>query len=200
VATMSLGSPSIFGVRPKIKAEIRTEKSVTKDTAKMLEFAVLHGDIVVMHGAEIHRQYLVSIHPETRLVNLCHRVLTAINSTKLTHVASGDMPRRAEPSSRDLSMMRVSEPLLWSTASSHLTPPTSNTTAMSTSLWVRLLKTRTVSLQLPIHGPLQHSSVSQQAFVDTGLFRKTLHDRHHHQICWWILLLRLSLRLFSLGL
>ncbi|SPO00159.1 uncharacterized protein DNG_03009 [Cephalotrichum gorgonifer] len=53
VATVSLGSPSTLSFRPKIKAKGRTKRS----NGSVLDMQLLHGDIVVMHGTEIHRCY-----------------------------------------------------------------------------------------------------------------------------------------------
>ena len=52
VATLSLGSPAIMSFRPK-KKHVKNHKEV-------LSFPLYHGDMVVMHGAEIHKYYEVS--------------------------------------------------------------------------------------------------------------------------------------------
>ncbi len=58
MATLSLGSPSTMAFQPKPSAGIEAERGNEKC---VLEFMVQHGDMVVMHGSEIHRQYLVCV-------------------------------------------------------------------------------------------------------------------------------------------
>lgn len=52
VATLSLGSPAVMAFRLK--------KKYDKNRPQVLQFPICHGDIVVMHGAEIHKYYEVS--------------------------------------------------------------------------------------------------------------------------------------------
>lgn len=58
VVTGALGSPSIMRFLPKAKAGIVTQKSST-----VLDIAIKHGDIVVMHGSGLQSTYLVSCPP-----------------------------------------------------------------------------------------------------------------------------------------
>ncbi len=62
MSTLSLGSGATMGFRPK--ASSKFPPSLAKKRAKgyyhdVLEFPVGHGDMVVMHGAAIHRFYEV---------------------------------------------------------------------------------------------------------------------------------------------
>ncbi|KAI0475883.1 hypothetical protein GGR56DRAFT_440989 [Xylariaceae sp. FL0804] len=69
VATLSLGSPAIMAFRPKKKArignleEIQQVKKGGAQRSAMLSFTVQHGDIVIMHGSQIHRLYEHKVDP-----------------------------------------------------------------------------------------------------------------------------------------
>ena len=69
VAALSLGSPSFMRFRPKwkraspfpsIKEKIAAGSRGKKVYADVLEVPMKHGDIMVMHGADIQRYYDVS--------------------------------------------------------------------------------------------------------------------------------------------
>ena len=60
MATFAVGSPSIFSVKPK--AEKKSGMPPGNGPEKsVIRFMVNHGDIVIMHGAEIHKFYVVGI-------------------------------------------------------------------------------------------------------------------------------------------
>lgn len=61
VATLSLGSSARMLFAEKTKYNPKTKKG-TRSTARnqVLAFPVHHGDMVVMHGAQVHQQYDVS--------------------------------------------------------------------------------------------------------------------------------------------
>ncbi|KAI1641496.1 hypothetical protein F4809DRAFT_654963 [Biscogniauxia mediterranea] len=65
VATLSLGSPAVMYFRPKKRTTIG-EASKTKkgDRRPMLGFVLEHGDMVVMHGRDIHKYYEHMVEPE----------------------------------------------------------------------------------------------------------------------------------------
>lgn len=51
MATLSLGSPAVMAFRVKRKHG--------GGTAETLKFPIYHGDMVVMHGTDIHQYYEV---------------------------------------------------------------------------------------------------------------------------------------------
>jgi alkylated DNA repair dioxygenase AlkB len=53
VATLSLGSPALMSFRMKSR--------VAKDDREVLKFPIYHGDIVVMHGEDIHKYFEVCL-------------------------------------------------------------------------------------------------------------------------------------------
>ncbi|KAH6697235.1 hypothetical protein F5X68DRAFT_226622 [Plectosphaerella plurivora] len=55
VATMSLGSPALMSFRMK--------KKVAKDEREVLKLPIYHGDIVVMHGEDIHKYFEHKVDP-----------------------------------------------------------------------------------------------------------------------------------------
>lgn len=62
VATLSLGSPAIMRFRPKRKTSLGQKGTgKNRDKPHVLSFDLNHGDIVIMHGTDIHREYEVSI-------------------------------------------------------------------------------------------------------------------------------------------
>ncbi|CAI4210833.1 unnamed protein product [Parascedosporium putredinis] len=70
VATLSLGSPSTMSFRPKLKGKDK------KGNTSVLDLRLLHGDIVVMHGTDIHRCYEVG--PKSTVYIFSSSGLTAV--------------------------------------------------------------------------------------------------------------------------
>ncbi|KAI1500619.1 hypothetical protein F5X99DRAFT_429281 [Biscogniauxia marginata] len=65
VATLSLGSPSLMFFRPKKRTTIGDpSKAKRGDRPPMLGFVLEHGDMVVMHGRDIHKYYEHKVDPE----------------------------------------------------------------------------------------------------------------------------------------
>ncbi|KAK1758514.1 hypothetical protein QBC47DRAFT_374919 [Echria macrotheca] len=98
VAAISLGSPSIMKFRPKSKLDFtrlgakRTgreeEENGSRDYKSVLEVAFRHGDIMVMHGAHIHRLYEHDVEPlGDRRFSLTSRY---IDPSKMEHQADRD--------------------------------------------------------------------------------------------------------------
>ncbi len=56
-------SPSIFTVAPKKSSGIDTQKTNTKGLSSVLELIVQHGEMLVMHGAAIHGNYVHKVEP-----------------------------------------------------------------------------------------------------------------------------------------
>lgn len=62
VATLSLGSPAVMRFRPKRKTRLGQEgKGKRGEKPSVLSFVLNHGDMVIMHGTDIHREYEVSV-------------------------------------------------------------------------------------------------------------------------------------------
>lgn len=59
VATLSLGSPAVMTFRIKKKYS-RPEREYNSVEKELLRFPIYHGDMVVMHGTDIHQFYDVS--------------------------------------------------------------------------------------------------------------------------------------------
>ncbi|KAI0130179.1 hypothetical protein BJ170DRAFT_720338 [Xylariales sp. AK1849] len=68
VATLSLGSPAVMRFRPKKKTTIGTVGN-NKELLRMpvVSFTLNHGDIVIMHGTEIHKFYEHEVIPRGKL-------------------------------------------------------------------------------------------------------------------------------------
>ncbi|KAK8067960.1 hypothetical protein PG996_007072 [Apiospora saccharicola] len=68
VATLSLGSPAVMRFRPKQKTTLGQAGSGKKgDKPAVISFALNHGDIVIMHGSDIHREYEHEVTPNGKL-------------------------------------------------------------------------------------------------------------------------------------
>ncbi|KAI0602778.1 hypothetical protein F4775DRAFT_600732 [Biscogniauxia sp. FL1348] len=68
VATLSLGSPAVMYFRPKKRTTIgEASKSKKGDRPPMLGFVLEHGDMVIMHGRDIHKYYEHMVQPEGTL-------------------------------------------------------------------------------------------------------------------------------------
>ncbi|KAK8005237.1 hypothetical protein PG990_011274 [Apiospora arundinis] len=68
VATLSLGSPAVMHFRPKRKTnlgQVGSGKKGNKD--HVISFVLNHGDIVIMHGNHIHRDYEHEVIPKGKL-------------------------------------------------------------------------------------------------------------------------------------
>ncbi|KAK8024101.1 oxoglutarate iron-dependent oxygenase protein [Apiospora rasikravindrae] len=64
VATLSLGSPAVMRFRPKRKTQLGQEGKGKKGNKRsVLSFFLNHGDIVIMHGTDIHREYEHEVTP-----------------------------------------------------------------------------------------------------------------------------------------
>ena len=62
VATLSLGSPAVMRFRPKRRTKLgQAGSGKTGDKPAVVSFILNHGDIVIMHGTDIHREYEVSL-------------------------------------------------------------------------------------------------------------------------------------------
>ncbi|KAI0169807.1 hypothetical protein GGR52DRAFT_592408 [Hypoxylon sp. FL1284] len=64
VATVSLGSPSIMKFHPKRGKELGDGDKNRRQRPAMLALRLLHGDYLVMHGAQIQKLYNHSVVPE----------------------------------------------------------------------------------------------------------------------------------------
>ncbi|KAI5925710.1 hypothetical protein F4810DRAFT_717385 [Camillea tinctor] len=65
VATLSLGSPATMYFRPKKRTTLgKATKSKKGERQPMLGFVLEHGDMVVMHGSDIHKYYEHMVEPE----------------------------------------------------------------------------------------------------------------------------------------
>ncbi|KAK8040511.1 hypothetical protein PG991_000299 [Apiospora marii] len=68
VATLSLGSPAIMRFRPKKRTKLGQEGTTKNgDKPAVLSFVLNHGDIVIMHGTDIHREYEHDVIPSGKL-------------------------------------------------------------------------------------------------------------------------------------
>ncbi|KAK8070945.1 hypothetical protein PG997_011148 [Apiospora hydei] len=64
VATLSLGSPAVMRFRPKRKTQLGQEgRSKRGDKPSVISFVLRHGDIVIMHGTDIQRDYEHAVTP-----------------------------------------------------------------------------------------------------------------------------------------
>ncbi|CAJ2503680.1 Uu.00g110740.m01.CDS01 [Anthostomella pinea] len=65
VATLSLGSPSVMCFRPKKNKRIGPQSTMhKKNRPPMVSFVLEHGDMVAMHGTDIHKHYEHKVDPE----------------------------------------------------------------------------------------------------------------------------------------
>ncbi|KAK8099288.1 uncharacterized protein PG998_012529 [Apiospora kogelbergensis] len=68
VATLSLGSPALMRFRPKRKSTLgQAGNAKSGDKPSVLSFVLKHGDIVIMHGTDIHRDYEHEVTPKGKL-------------------------------------------------------------------------------------------------------------------------------------
>ncbi|KAK8073793.1 hypothetical protein PG994_004692 [Apiospora phragmitis] len=68
VATLSLGSPAVMRFRPKRKTQLGQEgKGKRGDKPSVISLVLKHGDIVIMHGTDIQREYEHEVTPSGKL-------------------------------------------------------------------------------------------------------------------------------------
>ncbi|ETS85009.1 hypothetical protein PFICI_03034 [Pestalotiopsis fici W106-1] len=68
VATLSLGSPSIMRFRPKKKSKVGPEvKNLRSLKPAVVSIPLYHGDIVIMHGTELQKNYEHEVKPKGKL-------------------------------------------------------------------------------------------------------------------------------------
>ncbi|KAJ2904878.1 hypothetical protein MKZ38_006919 [Zalerion maritima] len=103
VATLSLGSPSVMSIRPKNRSGIQPRGNVSSRREKpaVIRFNLYHGDMVVMHGTQIHRFYEHQVIPQgkRRYALTCRYIRPELMQDEADRVAAvqkGRMPRRAE--------------------------------------------------------------------------------------------------------
>ncbi|KUJ09311.1 uncharacterized protein LY89DRAFT_598097 [Mollisia scopiformis] len=67
VATLSLGADAMMKFRPKKKSTIGVSKGAKGNKADYLKIVLKHGDLLIMHGNGIHKDYEHSVKPAGKL-------------------------------------------------------------------------------------------------------------------------------------
>ncbi|ROT34664.1 hypothetical protein SODALDRAFT_285960 [Sodiomyces alkalinus F11] len=89
VATLSLGSPALMAFRIK--------KKHNSDQREVLRFPIYHGDMVVMHGTDIHQFYEAYPAGMRRFAMTSRNIVldTLDEHTRLEAIRKGNLPERA---------------------------------------------------------------------------------------------------------